>query len=530
MPAHNDIALDPLFAEAIENLPHGFAILDKDARVLVINSISLRRFPTFYGELMKGSTYLDALRNSTARNWPEGTPEQREAIVQKFYNAYLSGEAYEAKTEDGEIVRAHYKPLSGGRKIAINVEITDLRDRERELKRLQAETVAASNAKSAFLANMSHEIRTPLNGIMGMAQVLESGELAPQQRDQVATILDSGKTLMSILNDVLDLSKIESGRFDIAPEDNDLMHVMRGLQRLWKPKADEAGLTFTLGFDSELPQLVRFDAVRVRQCVSNLISNAIKFTAQGRVDVYVSAAAPRSDGQRLIMVSVRDSGLGLDEETQGRLFQPFMQADASTSRQFGGTGLGLSIVRKLAGLMGGDASVDSSLGRGSTFTFSFLAAPAEAPVIAPRRATVAGDPAGTGDFQELKILLVDDHPVNRKVASLLLTPFNPTIVEACDGREALAALTAETFDLVLLDMHMPVMDGPATIAAVRGSDAPFRDVAIVALTADAMSGDRERYLQMGANGYLSKPLSMDDLVAELTRVRREVGDASRAAA
>jgi signal transduction histidine kinase len=219
---------------------------------------------------------------------------------------------------------------------------------------------------------MSHEIRTPLNGILGMAQVLEMGALSPEQKEQVATILDSGRNLMALLNDVLDLSKIEAGKIAIVKTDTDLTHTLRRLHRLWKPKAEEAGLEFYLSLDADLPQVLNFDAVRVRQCVSNLISNAIKFTSKGRVEVFV-AARKQPDGQYLVKVRVSDTGVGMDADTQARLFRPFVQADDSTSRRYGGTGLGLSICRKLAELMGGEASVRSEPGRGSEFTFSFLA-------------------------------------------------------------------------------------------------------------------------------------------------------------
>lgn len=517
MSLSGELKVDPIFAEAIEKLPDGFAVYDANDQVIMINSIALRRFGTFYKALMGGKSYLDALRITIKRSWPDGAPEAREAMAQKMLACYHSGETYEAWTEDGRIVRATCQSMNDGRKVAISVDITDLRERERELKRLERAAVAASQAKSAFLANVSHEIRTPLNGIMGMAQVLELDTLKPHQREQVATILDSGRNLMAILNDILDLSKIEAGKIDIAPADADLQQTMQGLYRLWQPKAAEASLSFSMSVDADLPQMLSFDVVRVRQCVSNLISNAIKFTDKGRVDVAV-AGQPQPDGRCLVSVSVRDTGPGMDAETQGRLFQAFEQADASTSRRFGGTGLGLSIVRSLAQLMGGSASVTSELGRGSEFTFSFMAAQAVGAALASKTAVDDLDGA-MAKIQGLKVLLVDDHPVNRKVAGLVLRPFNMQITEAEHGQEALEALAREPFDLVLLDMHMPVMDGPATIAAIRGSQSAFRDVMVVALTADAMSGDRERYLRMGMNGYLSKPLIVTDVIAEIARVK-----------
>ena len=258
----------------------------------------------------------------------------------------------------------------------------------------------------------------------------------------------------------------------------------------------------------------------MQQCVSNLVSNAIKFTREGSVEIFVGTRRG-ADGAQMVEIRVRDTGPGMDADTLGRLFKPFAQADETIQRNHGGTGLGLSITRRLAELMGGTASATSEPGRGSTFTFTFRGEPAKT----QPEAGVTARPVRGGDLREhlkqsnLRVLLVDDHPINRQVASLFLRPFNMRIVEAVNGVEALAALARETFDIVLLDMHMPVMDGPTTIAKIRASEEPWAAIPVIALTADAMSGDRERYLAMGMNGYLSKPLAERDLLSEISRVR-----------
>jgi CheY-like chemotaxis protein len=325
---------------------------------------------------------------------------------------------------------------------------------------------------------------------------------------------------MALLNDVLDLSKIEAGKFDISPADTDVAHLMRRVYRLWKPRAEEKGLELTLALDTELPEWLAFDAVRVQQCASNLISNAIKFTAAGRVEAFVGAK-PLANGTHMVEIRVRDTGAGMDEETLGRLFKPFAQADETISRKHGGTGLGLSITRRLAEMMGGTATAESELGRGSTFRVSFHANPAKAR--ASRNETArpdsVADVRSTLLSSQTRVLLVDDHPINRQVVSLFLRPFNMRIVEAVNGVEALAALERETFDVVLLDMHMPVMDGPTAVARIRASGQPWASIPVIALTADAMSGDRERYLAMGMTGYLSKPVAERDLLTEIARVR-----------
>ena len=513
--------VDPVFMEAIENLPDGISIFDANGVPILHNSASEKRFPHLYEAFAKGArTYAEALEYNVRAVMPEATQAEVDEQVEKFSAFTGSGQTYEQRTADGRIVQITYCPMSEGRKVAISVDVTELRQREKELKKAQAAAIAASNAKSAFLANMSHEIRTPLNGILGMAQVLEMGNLAPEQREQVQTILDSGRNLMALLNDVLDLSKIEAGKIAIVKADTDLIHTLRRLHRLWKAKAEEQGLEFYLSLDAELPQVLNFDSVRVRQCVSNLISNAIKFTKNGRVEVFVTAKK-LADGQNLVKIRVSDTGIGMDQETMDRLFRPFTQADDSTSRKYGGTGLGLSITRSLAELMGGEASVRSEIGRGSEFTFSFLAGEAAPQLRVVNEGMSLSEDESRARLrnQNLRLLLVDDHPINRQVASLFLRPFNMRIVEATNGKEALAALGQEQFDMVLLDVHMPVMDGTETIRRIRESDQSWCNIPVVALTADAMSGDRERYLGMGMDGYLSKPIAERDLVTEISRLR-----------
>ena len=513
--------VDPVFMEAIESLTDGISIFDANGVPILHNSASEKRFPHLYEAFAKGArTYGEALEYNVRAVMPDATQEQVDEQVEKFSAFTGNGETYEQRTADGRYVQITYRPMSNGRKVAISVDVTELRQREKELKKAQAAAIAASNAKSAFLANMSHEIRTPLNGILGMAQVLEIGNLAAEQREQVQTILDSGRNLMALLNDVLDLSKIEAGKIAIVKADTDLIHTLRRLHRLWKPKAEEQGLEFYLSLDAELPQVLNFDSVRVRQCVSNLISNAIKFTAKGRVEVFVTAK-PLADGQHLVKIRVSDTGVGMDEETTDRLFRPFTQADDSTSRKYGGTGLGLSITRSLAELMGGEATVRSEIGRGSEFTFTFVAGEA-----APQHRVVdeggslnEDDSRSRLKSQNLRLLLVDDHPINRQVAGLFLRPFNMRIVEATNGKEALAALERETFDMVLLDVHMPVMDGVETIKHIRASNQDWANIPVVALTADAMTGDKERYMAMGMDGYMSKPIAERDLISEIARVR-----------
>jgi signal transduction histidine kinase/ActR/RegA family two-component response regulator len=371
---------------------------------------------------------------------------------------------------------------------------------------------AATRAKSTFLANMSHEIRTPLNGVLGMAQALESRELDAESRAMVETIRDSGAALMSILDDVLDLSKIEADRMDISPVAGDLMQTLRSVQQLFLPKAEEKGLRLELSCDTLGPLCLVYDPVRVRQCVSNLVSNAVKFTREGVVEIDVSAA-PAANGQRCVAIRVSDSGIGMTETQVSRLFEAFSQADESTTRKFGGSGLGLAISRQLARLMGGDILVTSAPGSGSQFTLAFLAAePAAEDADAPAPVRPQGR------LRDARVLLADDNAINRQVARLFLQPQGPVITEAANGREVLDLLDARPFDLVLLDVHMPVMDGLEAIRQIRESRAVWSGIPVIALTADAMNGDRERFLAVGMTGYVSKPIDRGELLAEIARV------------
>ncbi len=505
--------------EAIEALGDGIAIYDANAQPLYANAVTLKRFARMYADMDAGMSYREALEATVRRFIPDAPVDEVERLTTHFEQKFHTGETYASSADDGSQVLITFRPMSNGMKAAISVDVTELRKREKELEKARKAAETANVSKSAFLANMSHEIRTPLNGVLGMAQVLAETNLDDQQRDYIGTIIESGKTLMALLNDVLDLSKIEAGKFDIVCSDTNLSHMMRRQLALWKPQAEEKGLELTLAFDADLPAWAAIDAVRVQQCVSNLLSNAIKFTRQGRIEAIVNAK-PLPLGAHMIEVMVRDTGAGMDADTLGRLFKPFAQADETIQRSHGGTGLGLSITRRLAELMGGSASATSELGRGSTFRFSFRAGPAKAGVAAVP--TVSGSPGDIRDMlkqSNLRVLLVDDHPINRQVAALFLRPFNMRVVEAVNGAEALAALEREPFDVVLLDMHMPVMDGPTTIAKIRASGEPWAATPVIALTADAMSGDRERYLALGMDGYLSKPLSERDLLSEISRVR-----------
>ncbi len=457
-------------------------------------------------------------------------PSDREPVEETFGSPDVVGDGYETEYRivrpDGEerVLLEIGEPAfdAAGKPIGMFGTVQDITERKQveiELHSAQQSAHAANEAKSVFLATMSHEIRTPLNGILGMAQVLSSSRLPEHQAEQVGAILDSGKSLLAVVNDVLDLSKIEAGRVEIAPSEGDLAHVMRGMKRLWNPLAAEKGLELTVDVANSVPDLSMFDPLRVRQCISNLLSNAIKFTEAGEIRVEVTSKTIEQDCQQ-VTICVSDTGIGMSGDVLEKIFQPFAQAERSTSRDFGGTGLGLSISRKLSQLMGGNLVVQSELGRGSEFTLTFRLDAVRRD--ADRPVELTSNPTDSlrvsADCPQLKVLIVDDRPLNLMIVRLFLEPYQVDVTEADGGQAALDLLGANPFDLVLLDMHMPDIDGPETFARIRASGETWSDVPVIALTADAMSGDRENYLALGMSGYVSKPIDQTELMGEINRV------------
>lgn len=391
---------------------------------------------------------------------------------------------------------------------------TAMREMLEERQKKKA-ALSESLAKSTFIASVSHEIRTPLNGILGMTQLLAREDLPIPQKDKVDVILDSAHSLLAILNDVLDLTKIEAGKLPITPVRNNLASTLNRTYRLWEDRAADKGLDLRLSLDEGLPAFLVYDAIRVQQCLSNLISNAIKFTETGHIEISARCAEGQEEAD--ITIVVRDTGIGIEQSELEKLFEPFTQSDQSYTRRASGTGLGLSICRKLAVLMGGNVVARSAPGRGSAFTFSFRA----------RMATgisAAGELSKTKepDIDEAKsrlsgksVLVVEDIATNRLVVEMFLGGFGMEIVHAENGLIALERLAERRFDIILLDMHMPVMDGPQTIGAIRAGPTEIRELPVIALTADAMTGDRERYLQLGIDAYLPKPIDSKELLSQM---------------
>lgn len=383
-----------------------------------------------------------------------------------------------------------------------------------ELEAARDKANAASEAKSNFLGIISHELRTPMNGVLGAAQLLGATRLEAGQREYLSIIRNSGDNLLSLLNDILDMTKIEAGKMTFEIVDIAIEDLHKRITGPFQAQAEAKGLTFSSRFEGEVPAVVRGDPLRVCQVIHNLLSNAVKFTDNGEI-TYVLRGERLGDKRVRFDFAVTDSGAGISPEDLARLFQPFTQVDASSTRRFGGTGLGLTISRRMANIMDGDISVVSTVGQGSTFTFSV-----EADVVEwTRQAPAEAIHAEVEDGRSLNVLVVEDHPVNRMILEAWMVSAGHASATAENGQIAVDMSSKQTFDLIIMDVNMPVMDGLTATRVIRAADGPNRETPVVVLSASARREDHDAGLEAGADAYLNKPIDF----AALARVMNRVG-------
>ncbi len=510
--------------DAIEALRDGFCLYDRDDRIVLFNS----EYAAFYEELgapiRVGQSFGDLARlvvdSGLIAEAVGREDEFRAAAVRRHQDP---GKPSELRLSDGRWFRIQETRAADGSIVRFRADITEMKARQRELEEARRQAEIATEAKSSFLANMSHEIRTPLNGIVGFGRLLAEMPMAEEQAGYLRKILQSSEQLHAIVDDILDFSKIESGHMELESVPFALPDMVRGVLDMAEPMSQEKGIRLRLIVDPAVPTQVTGDPLRVAQVLGNLCSNAVKFTDAGEVTLQVRSE-PAGPGQARVHFSVADTGIGMSREQLQRIFQPFTQADASTTWRFGGTGLGLSICRNLAGLMGGEIWAESEEGAGSVFHF-------RVPLGTGGRSEGrrGGEGDGSVDFaaaaeaiRGMRVLVVEDNEINQDLAVAVLQQFGVVVTLAGHGRRAVERIVGDgpsAFDAVLMDVQMPEMDGLTATRLLRALPA-CRNLPIIAMTAHVMTANIERCLAAGMSDHIGKPLDQRAICTVLARWRR----------
>jgi signal transduction histidine kinase/sensor domain CHASE-containing protein/DNA-binding NarL/FixJ family response regulator/HPt (histidine-containing phosphotransfer) domain-containing protein len=519
-----------VLSATLANMSEGISVVDRDLRLVVWNERFLDLVGVPPEAVHVGVPIIEVLRAQAARG--EFGPGDSEAHARQRVEALwrTANTSTERRRPNGTVIEVRRRWMPDGGFVTIYTDVTQRVEAAQQLRRMKDEAEAANVAKSRFLATMSHEIRTPLNGVIGFAGLLLDTNLTTEQRRQVTTLRQSAEHLLDILNDILDFSKLEAGKLELERTAFDLEALVTSVIDIMAPRARAKAIAIDHGLSPDVPRWLVGDPSRTRQILLNLASNAVKFTERGMVQVTVGVASADDPSVRL-RFSVSDTGIGIAAEHLGQLFDHFVQVDSSRARRFEGTGLGLAISKQLVTRMGGSISVESEPGRGSRFTFVLpfeRAGPAQiAERLAQRNDGVAAAKPPGAAMRRLRILLAEDNRTNQMVAVSMLERLGHRVEVVADGVEAVEAVRTLPYDIVLMDVEMPGMDGHAAARAIRRLPPPAGAVPIIALTAHVFAQDAEQSKAAGMDAHLTKPFRREQLIAAIERL---VAERPRAAA